>query len=179
MAFNPLAVVDDRRRYVDVNPPAADMLGAPARDIVGRRIDDFTAPEQREGLEEIWRCLQRDGTAGGPYEILRRDGMRRQIEFRAMRDFAPGRHLIVARGLLSALPGVSPPDRRAPGPRLTPRELEVLQLAADGGSARAIAEVLVISPGTVKTHFEHVYAKLRVCDRAAAVAEGLRRGLIR
>jgi len=43
---------------------------------------------------------------------------------------------------------------------LTPREREVLQLAADGLSSTAIAEALVVSPGTVKTHFPNIYAKL-------------------
>ncbi len=61
---------------------------------------------------------------------------------------------------------------------LTAREIEVLQLAADGLSGPKIAERLVISPATVKTHFENVYAKLGVPDRAAAVAEVLRRGVI-
>lgn len=63
--------------------------------------------------------------------------------------------------------------------RLTERELEVLQLAADGTTGPAIAERLVVSPATVKTHFEHIYEKLGVGDRAAAVAHGLRIGLIR
>jgi DNA-binding CsgD family transcriptional regulator len=63
-------------------------------------------------------------------------------------------------------------------PALTPRELEVVQLAAQGDSVRGIAERLVLSPATVKTHLEHVYAKLGAPDRAAAVATALRRGLI-
>jgi PAS domain S-box-containing protein len=62
--------------------------------------------------------------------------------------------------------------------RLTPRELEVLNLAAEGNSGPDIAKQLVLSPGTVKTHFEHIYEKLGVGDRAAAVALGLRTGLI-
>lgn len=63
-------------------------------------------------------------------------------------------------------------------PPLTERQLEILQLAARGGSGREIAAQLVISPATVKTHFEHIYAKLGVSDRAAAVAYALREGLI-
>lgn len=62
---------------------------------------------------------------------------------------------------------------------LTARECEVLQLAADGGTAGTIAERLVLSPGTVRTHLRNIYAKLGASDRAAAVAEGMRRGLIR
>jgi PAS domain S-box-containing protein len=62
--------------------------------------------------------------------------------------------------------------------RLSPRELDVLRLAAEGNTAPQIAERLVISPATVKTHFENIYEKLGVTDKAAAVAYGLRVGLI-
>jgi PAS domain S-box-containing protein len=61
---------------------------------------------------------------------------------------------------------------------LSARELEVLQLAAHGLSRPMIAEQLIIGPATVKTHFEHIYEKLGVTDRAAAVAEAMRQGLI-
>ena len=68
---------------------------------------------------------------------------------------------------------------RAAGPSpLTARETEVLQLASHGGSSAAIAARLEVSTSTVKTHFEHIYAKLGVADRAGAVAAALRRGLI-
>ena len=63
-------------------------------------------------------------------------------------------------------------------PPLTARELEVLQLAAQGYSGRQIAERLRISPATIKTHFEHIYSKFEVRGRAAAVAQALRAGLI-
>jgi PAS domain S-box-containing protein len=62
--------------------------------------------------------------------------------------------------------------------RLTKRELEVLKLAAEGNTGPRIAEQLVLAPATVKTHFEHIYEKLGVSDRAAAVAQALRIGLI-
>jgi PAS domain S-box-containing protein len=61
---------------------------------------------------------------------------------------------------------------------LTPRELQVLQLAADGHSGRRIAERLVISPSTIKTHFNHIYEKLGMSDRSSAVATAMRLGLI-
>lgn len=62
--------------------------------------------------------------------------------------------------------------------RLSGREREVLQLAANGYDGPAIAELLHLSPATVKTHFLHVYEKLGVNDRAGAVARALRQGLI-
>jgi PAS domain S-box-containing protein len=61
---------------------------------------------------------------------------------------------------------------------LTPRELDVLRLAAQGHTRPEIAKSLGIGPATVKTHFEHIFEKLEVPDRAAAVAEALRKGLI-
>ena len=62
---------------------------------------------------------------------------------------------------------------------LTAREQQVLEHLAQGLSAPQIAEVLVVSPTTVKTHLGNLYEKLAVSDRAAAVAEGMRRGLLR
>ncbi|MDR2323547.1 response regulator [Microbacterium sp. NPDC089698] len=61
---------------------------------------------------------------------------------------------------------------------LTPRELEILGLIADGATNRAAGDRLHVSEGTVKTHLLSIYAKLGVGDRASAVAEGFRRGLL-
>lgn len=63
-------------------------------------------------------------------------------------------------------------------PVLSQREREILTLVADGASVPAMAKHLHLSPSTVKTHLEHVYRKLGVSDRAAAVAEAMRRGVI-
>jgi DNA-binding NarL/FixJ family response regulator len=54
----------------------------------------------------------------------------------------------------------------------------VLGLVADGATNRAAADRLHLSEGTVKTHLLSIYATLGVGDRAAAVAEGFRRGLL-
>lgn len=61
---------------------------------------------------------------------------------------------------------------------LTAREQEVLRLVADGQSAPDIATQLYIEPSTVKSHLQNIYEKLGVSERAAAVAEGMRRGLL-
>jgi DNA-binding NarL/FixJ family response regulator len=70
---------------------------------------------------------------------------------------------------------------RAPQPaeqQLTDRELKVLRLVAAGTTNREAARQLFISEATVKTHLLHVYAKLGTRDRAAAVAEAYKRGLL-
>ena len=61
---------------------------------------------------------------------------------------------------------------------LTKREHEVLALADAGLAVGTICERLTISRSTVKTHFEHIYAKLEVSNRTSAVAHALRGGLI-
>ena len=67
---------------------------------------------------------------------------------------------------------------RVPGPVLSPRELEVLQRVANGETNRAIAAALFVSPSTVKTHFDRIYEKLGVRDRAAALALARQSGFL-
>jgi two-component system nitrate/nitrite response regulator NarL len=61
---------------------------------------------------------------------------------------------------------------------LTPRELEILRMLADGFKAPAIASALVIERTTVRTHLHHLFEKLGVSNQAGAVAEAMRRGLL-
>jgi two-component system nitrate/nitrite response regulator NarL len=66
----------------------------------------------------------------------------------------------------------------AGAPVLSERERQVLQGFARGLSVPQVAAELVIGVSTVKTHTQRLYEKLGVSDRAAAVAEGMRRGLL-
>ncbi len=61
---------------------------------------------------------------------------------------------------------------------LTPREIEVLRLVADGATNQVAARQLLISETTIKTHLLHIYTKLGVRDRASAVATAYKRGLL-
>jgi len=70
---------------------------------------------------------------------------------------------------------VRSPERSA---SLTVREREVLALVAKGTANRSIARELFVSEATVKTHLAHVYAKLGVADRAAAVAVAYQQGIL-
>jgi len=68
---------------------------------------------------------------------------------------------------------------REPLPALSAREVEIVQLLASGRANRAIARELFISEATVKTHLVHIYRKLGVDNRTAAIAEATRRRIIR
>lgn len=63
-------------------------------------------------------------------------------------------------------------------PSLSERERQVLEMIAEGMSAPEIGRRLFLSPATVKSHLQSLYEKLGVSDRAAAVAEAMRRGLL-
>jgi len=63
--------------------------------------------------------------------------------------------------------------------RLSGRERELLELAADGLTTGEIADRLCLSPNTVKTYWQRLYEKLGCGDRTSAVAEAIRRGLLR
>jgi DNA-binding NarL/FixJ family response regulator len=109
----------------------------------------------------------------GATGYLLKDAPRDEL-FTAVRAAAEGRTVLspaVASRLVSAV--------RAPANEpLSAREREVLALVAKGTSNREIARVLFISEATVKTHLTHLYAKLGVKDRAAAVAVGYDRGIL-
>ncbi|MEV4244852.1 response regulator transcription factor [Streptosporangium canum] len=68
---------------------------------------------------------------------------------------------------------------RSPRASLSPREVEIVLLVADGLSNRQIARELFVSEATVKSHLVHIYAKLEVDNRTGAVKVARRRGLLR
>ncbi|MFB8087666.1 response regulator [Streptomyces sp. NPDC055992] len=112
----------------------------------------------------------------GATGYLLKDAPREEL-FTAVRAAAEGRTVLspaVASRLVSAV--------RAPAAggneTLSAREREVLTLVARGTSNREIAAGLFISEATVKTHLTHLFAKLGVKDRAAAVAAGYDRGIL-
>jgi len=62
---------------------------------------------------------------------------------------------------------------------LSGREKEVLELVARGGSNKELARELHLSEATVKSHLIHIFDKLGVADRTAAVTVALERGILR
>jgi DNA-binding NarL/FixJ family response regulator len=86
----------------------------------------------------------------------------------------------ITRRLLDRFIKRPPPSQTTPPELhdLTPRELEVLRLIAEGRSNAEIAAALVLSEATIKTHVNHILTKLRLRDRVQAVALAYRTGLM-
>ncbi|MFI6943275.1 response regulator [Streptomyces sp. NPDC050418] len=113
----------------------------------------------------------------GATGYLLKDAPRDEL-FTAVRAAAEGRTVLspaVASRLVSRVRTPAPEPGATP---LSTREREVLVLVARGTSNREIARELFISEATVKTHLTHLYAKLGVNDRAAAVAAAYDRGIL-
>jgi len=177
----PMVMVDGDMRYVHANSAARLVFRRPLEELRQLSIPELTPKYLLPEMEEAWERLIRTGCTAGRYDVASPAGTSLPIVYYAVADALPGLYLIV-------FAPAEWPDRElvvdgqqlrdAGHSELTPREVEVLQLAADGCTGPMIAEQLVLSTATVKTHFEHVYDKLQVRDRAAAVAKAMRLGLI-
>jgi two-component system, NarL family, nitrate/nitrite response regulator NarL len=118
-----------------------------------------------------------DALATGGYGYVTKDASMRQIQEAVLR---------VASGVRSLGPDVehqvieeiqARAERRTLD--LTERERSVMELAVKGLTVAGMGKQLHLSPATIKVHLSTLYAKLGVSDRASAVAEAIRRGLVR
>jgi DNA-binding CsgD family transcriptional regulator len=179
----PMTMHDDGRRHVDANRPAQLMARSSLAELRSLEIDDFMPPDQLPIMDSIWARMLDNGvvTGPGPGVLAGPQGAPLDIVIWGMANALPGLHLfacVPADWSEDEIGVVADGINESPGSPLTPRQLEVLQLAAEGLSGPSIAERLVLSPATVKTHFSNVYKALGVSGRGAAVARGMRLGLI-
>lgn len=159
-----VALLDYRMPGMDGSEVAAAVL----RDALPTRVLLISAHDE---AAIVYKALQ-DGAAG----FLPKESSRSEL-VNAVLDCAKGRD-VVAPSLAAGLAGEIRRRGDNDAPVLSPREREVLALIAAGGSIPAMAKDLFLAPSTVKTHVQRLYEKLGVNDRAAAVAEAMRRKLL-
>jgi DNA-binding NarL/FixJ family response regulator len=120
-----------------------------------------------------------DALRAGALGYLTKDAGADEIQ-QALHRVASGQAVLdpaVQRHLVEAIAAESPPPPEPLPDSLTPREAEVLTLIASGLSNAEIAEHLVVSEATVKTHVNHLLPKIGARDRAQAVGYAYRHGL--
>ncbi|MEY2514562.1 MAG: two-component system, NarL family, nitrate/nitrite response regulator NarL [bacterium] len=176
----PMVIVDDGRRYVEVNRPARLWFRLSVQEMRTLAIGDLPPAPPRGVIERDWSRLLDVGCMVGRYPVHASDGSRLTVVSCTIANILPGLHLIAfapADWPEHEFDAISDerPDASA---SLTPREIEVLTLAADGLNVPELAEHLVLGSATVRTHFKNIYAKLGVRNRAAAVAKAMRLGFI-
>jgi DNA-binding NarL/FixJ family response regulator len=110
----------------------------------------------------------------GAIGYLLKDTLPEQL-FQAVRNVASGEMALAPRVAEKVMQRLTNPSRNT----LSSREIEVLELAAQGNPNKAIAKKLFITEATVKSHFVHIFSKLGVADRTAAVTEALKKKIIK
>lgn len=154
---------------MDVTMPVLDGVAA-TREVVDAVPDARVVMLTMHGESSlIAECLD----AGACAFLTKDTSMHDVVE--TVRQTADGEVLLspeIARGTLRELGG-------GDGPPLTKREVEVLQLVADGFGTTEIAERLFISAKTVKNHLASIYEKLDARDRTQAVLSAVRSGIVR
>jgi two-component system nitrate/nitrite response regulator NarL len=157
---------------LDVDMPGLDglaVLHALVRDEIAVRV--LLISGSVDG-ELVYRALQ-SGAAG----FLTKDEDERAITD-AIAAVARGETALGPKSQGAIAQGVRARATEPEHPPLSARERDVLRLTASGLSSLEIGRELHLSPATVKTHLQRIYTKLGVSDRAAAVAEGMRLGML-
>lgn len=146
------------------------VLEAVTRDALSTRVVLLSAQVDSETVYRVVAAgacgyLSKDAGAGELCEAIEAAGRGETVLAREIQS-----------GLASQIQRQAQPiDAR---PELSDRERQVLALIAEGHSAPEIGKQLYLSPATVKSHLATLYEKLGVSERAAAVAEAMRRGLL-
>lgn len=166
---NPILLLDDRRRIVEVNDAAIALLGGERERLLGTSIVDSIRPAERELARSEWEALLRNGEYTGTRVLLRADGSEAQIDFAARLAVVGGQRLAVYVAAGDD-PSYSPSPALAGELPLTEREREIVTLIALGRETAQIGAELHISPETVRTHVRNAMARLGAHTRAQLVA---------
>ncbi len=173
---NPIALLDDQRRIINVNDPALALFGGDPADLLGSSMADSIRPAERPVAETEWEEFLSSGDYAGTTDLIRADGSEVRVDFAARLAVLGGRRLAIYVSVPKEETS-SPPLLTLPAEHsLTTREREVVTLIALGRDTAQIAEQLHISPETVRTHVRNAMSKLGARTRAQLVAIALSSG---
>jgi PAS domain S-box-containing protein len=158
-------LIESPDRFLAVNQSACVLVGWTREELLAQRPANVVLAPELVPAEAVVET--------GVTRLRRKDGETVAVRYEA-RDVALG-HTTAALWLVSSLEESPPPTRTR---KLTPRELQILQLLADGADTYDIARALRIAPETVKTHVRRLLPKLDARSRTHAVAIAFRRALV-
>jgi PAS domain S-box-containing protein len=175
-----MVLLDDQRRYVEINGAYLQLLGYRSADLIGRHVYEFVVGGPIATLPE-WRAILRRRQFTGVADLMCSDGRSVRVEFAGHPEVVTGRKLVLfvittisSRGRRL---GNGSDDERFETGRLTPRELQVIQLIALGFNGPEVAHELQLAHDTVRTHVRNAMAKTGTRSRAQLVAKTLAEGL--
>jgi PAS domain S-box-containing protein len=167
---NPILLLDEDRRFLDVNDPALRLLGRDRSEVIGTSIAESIRADERERAVKEWEEFLTSGEYSGRRDLIRPDGSEVAIDFAARLAAMGGTRLAVYVITIEGETPQGPALTSTGGSLLSPREREVVSLIALGHDTGEIAGELHISPETVRTHVRNSMAKLDVHTRAQLVA---------
>jgi PAS domain S-box-containing protein len=166
---NPIALLDDQRRIVELNDSALSLFGGERGAVIGTSMAERVRPGERSAAAREWAAFLRSGEYAGTRVLLRADGSEVQIEFAARLHVVSGSSLAIYVAIAHQNQQLQLSAPRAELP-LTSREREVITLIALGNETPQIAEKLHVSQETVRTHVRNAMSKLGAGTRAQLVA---------
>jgi PAS domain S-box-containing protein len=197
--------VDSRQRIVMWNDAAREMLGYEQGDVLGRHCFGVLGGRDADGLricrkdcDAFTSSLRAELSATRDYRVRRRDGTSVWVNMTTLhlpsrwqqlsvlvhifRDSSRVKLLetLLEQDLRKLAGPIESQEAELPGKveKLTPREAELLQLLAAGVSTKGMCERLGVSEATVRTHVQHLIAKLGVHSRLEAVTLAIRHNML-
>jgi PAS domain S-box-containing protein len=182
--------IHDDTLVLDVNQSLCHLLGYQPEEMIGREITAFVTPECRRYFHQA--AQYQDGSVYSA-EVVAADGANIAVELcsktamyqgrlaqvTAVRDASRSGGSVAPRQTRRSVRARKSSSRRRRPIDLTRRELEVLQLLAQGMTNRELAERLHLSTRTIDHHVSHVLSKLEAPNRTAAAMAARRSGLLK
>ncbi len=176
---NAMVLLDDQRRFVELNGAHLRLLGYRSEQLIGRPVYEFVIGGPLDSPSE-WNAHLQERRFTGDAELRCADGGRVAVQFAATTEVVTGRRLVLFVALSTSRSG--PRFRREaaaeqPPRALSKREREVVRLVALGNTGPEIADELRIAHDTVRTHVRNAMEKAGARSRAHLVAKALGEGL--
>lgn len=158
-----IVIINDEGFYIDANPAASKLFNTPHSELIGKYISDFSEPSF--DVELAWSDFQKQNQAIGVFRLVRFDGTVRDVEYSAIANFLPSRHLILMHDIT---------ERQQAEAALREREQQLTAIAAN--IPGAVYRCLIHASGEISLLYMSEGIKELVgfnCQESIANAAGL------